>query len=291
MELYLEHMRSRFIRYTPYSIPYSHKESGQVLLISLLVLSIATTVALSLISRSTTDVTISNQISESSRAFSAAEAGIEEALKSGVGTSVPQVLTAGVSYNVAKADIGGAAGAYVFPKKISHGTTETLWLVNHNADGTLIETPTYTAAAIDVCWSQETTIPAMIVSVFYKTAAGGYRVAKGAYDPNSARALTNKFSAPTSLTGGCGDGTTTYKQTITFTAEMDTLLMLRLQPLYADANIAITASGALPIQGSKLESTGTSEGGLARKIVVYQQYRSPPSIFNSVIYSQGSFGH
>lgn len=278
---------------------YQKQQEGQVLLISLLVLSIATTVALSLISRSTTDVTISNQISESSRAFSAAEAGIEEALKSGVGTSGAQVLTAGISYSVSKADIGGSAGAYVFPKKISPGATETLWLVNHNADGTLIETPTYTSATVDVCWSQETTIPAMIVSVLYKTAGGLYQVARGAYDPDSGRALTNNFSGVSSSTGGCGAGTgTTYKQTISFGAftpainpVSDSLLMLRIQPLYADANIAVSAAGILPIQGNKLESTGTSEGGLARKIVVYQQYRSSPSVFDSVIYSQGAFGH
>lgn len=278
---------------------HKQHQEGQVLLISLLVLSIATTVALSLIGRSTIDVTISNQITQSSRAFSAAEAGIEEALKTGVGTTVPQVLTPGVSYNVAKADIGGVVGAYVFPKKISRGTAETLWLVNHDTDGTLAETPTYTQGTIDVCWSQETTIPAMIVSVIYKTAAGAYRVAKGAYDPDGTRALTNKFSGVTTSTGGCGSGTgTTYKQTVTFGSftpainpVSDTLLVLRLQPVYADANLAVGASGVLPLQGGKIESTGTSETGITRKIVVYQQYRSPPSIFDSVIYSQGSLGH
>lgn len=274
-------------------------QCGQVLLISLLVLSVATTIVLSLIGRSTTDVTISNQISESSRAFSAAEAGIEEALKTGAGSGGAQVLTAGITYTVAKADIGGAAGAYVFPKKISHGRTETLWLANHNANGTLIEMPTYTAAGVDVCWSQETTTPAMIVSVMYKTAGGQYRVARGAYDPDGTRRVRNNFSSVTASSGGCGAGTgTTYKQTITFggfvpaiNPASDTLLMLRLQPVYADANLAVNASVALPTQGGKIESTGTSEAGITRKIVVYQQYRSPPSFFDSVIYSQGSFGH
>lgn len=278
---------------------YRRNQEGQVLLISLLVLSIATTVVLSLIGRSTTDVTISSQITESSRAFSAAEAGIEEALKTGVGTTGAQVLTAGVTYNVARGDIGGAAGAYVFPKKVSRGTVETLWLVGHNADGTLAETPTYTAATIDTCWSSETTTPAMIISVFYKTPAGAYRVTKGAYDPDGTRALTNKFSGVTAMTGGCGVGTgTTYKQTVTFGAftpainpSSDTLLMLRLQPVYANTNLAVNASGALPLQGTKLESTGTSGTGLTRKIVVYQQFRAPPSLFDSAIYSEGSFGH
>ncbi|MDP1722702.1 MAG: hypothetical protein Q8L37_05830 [Candidatus Gottesmanbacteria bacterium] len=275
------------------------RQSGQIVLISLLVLSIATTIALSLIGRSTTDVAISNQITESSRAFSAAEAGIEEALKTGVGTSGAQVLTAGVTYAVAKADIGGALGAYVFPKKVSRGTTETLWLVNHNADGTLIETPTYTSPTIDVCWSQESVTPALSVAIVYKTAGGLYRMARGSYDSDSTRALTNKFSGVTASTGGCGAGTgTTYKQTITFGSftpavvpASDTLLMVRIVPLYADASIAVNTTSALALQGSKLESTGTSGNGITRKIVVYQQYRSPPSVFDSVIYSQGSFGH
>ncbi|MBI5621177.1 hypothetical protein HY949_05315 [Candidatus Gottesmanbacteria bacterium] len=274
-------------------------QQGQVLLISLLVLSIATTVALSLIARSTTDVTISDQITQSSRAFSAAEAGIEAALQSGAGSQGVQVLTAGVTYTVNKADIGGASGAYVFPKKVSRGIAETVWLVNHAADGSLVEIPTYTAAGIDVCWSAQTTTPAMIVTILYKTAGGAYRVAKGAYDPDSTRALTNKFSGVTAATDGCGAGTgTTYKQTITFGSftpvvnpATDTLLMLRVMPVYSDTNLAVNATGALPLQGSKLESTGTSGTGITRKIVVYQEYRSPPSVFDSVIYSQGSFGH
>lgn len=278
---------------------YRGNQEGQVLLISLLVLSIATTVALSLIGRSTTDVTISNQITQSSRAFSAAEAGIEEALKTGIGTEGTRTLAANVAYTVSKADIGGAAGAYVFPKKASRGTSETLWLVDHDTNGQLVESPKYAEPSIDVCWSQETTTPAMVVSVFYKEQSdSSYRVARGAYDPGGTRANTNKFSAPTATSGGCGDGNTTYKQTIIFgdfipaiTPVTDTLLMLRLQPVYADANLAVNATGALPTQGSKLESTGTSEGGIARKIVVYQEYRSPPSIFDSVIYSQGSFVH
>ncbi len=292
-------MRFRFVHHTLYAIRHTQYESGQILLISLLVLSIATTVALSLIGRSTTDVTISRQISESSRAFSAAEAGIEEALRSGAGTEGAQVLTPGVTYTVARSTIGGAAGSYVFPKKVKRVTSEALWLVNHNPSGALVETPTYTAPTIDVCWSSEPTTPAVIVSVFYKTAVGQYRVARGAFDPNSTRAATNKFSAVTATSGGCGAGTgTTYKQTVTFASfspainpAVDTLLMLRLQPVYADITLAVNAVGALPLQGSKLESTGTSEAGLTRKIVVYQEYRSPPSIFDSVIYSQGSFGH
>lgn len=277
-------------------------QRGQVLLISLLLLSIATTVVLSVIGRSTTDVSMSNQITESSRAFSAAEAGIEEVLKTGAGTAGTQVLSSGASYAVSKATIGGATGIYQFPKKVTVGSSETLWLIGHNADGTIKDIATtdkYTANSIDVCWSQESPIPALVVSVvYYKTAGGQYGVARGAYDPDGTRAGTNKFSSPSSTSGGCGDGNTTYKQTITFgdftpaiSPAVDTLLMLRLQPVYNDTFVAINASGTIPSQGSRLESFGTTQTGVTRKIIVYQQYRSPPSIFDSAVYSQGSFGH
>jgi hypothetical protein len=118
-------------------------QSGQVVLITLLVLTIATTVALSLIARTTTDTTITAQVEESSRAFSAAEAGIEEALKTASGTIGAKVLTSGVLYNVTVNSIGGAVGVYEFSKKTLKGDTETLWLVAHDSNGVPIITQTY----------------------------------------------------------------------------------------------------------------------------------------------------
>src|SRR4030042_2981143 len=153
------------------------KQSGQVVLITLLVLTIATTVALSLISRTTTDTSITNQVEESSRAFSAAEAGIEEALKIGVGTSLPTAIIGSpdVSYSVSMASIGGAAGAYQFPRKTLKDTTETVWLVDHQSSGALAEplSPTYVSPSIDICWSSESTTPALVVTVLYRESRHG----------------------------------------------------------------------------------------------------------------------
>ena len=56
---------------------------GQALVIILLVLAVASTVVLSLVSRTVTDVAITTKEKDSSRAFSAAEAGVEEALVGG----------------------------------------------------------------------------------------------------------------------------------------------------------------------------------------------------------------
>src|SRR3989344_5511027 len=57
------------------------KESGQVILILLLIMTVALGIGLSLVQRSLGDISTSIKVEQSSRAFSAAEAGIESAIK------------------------------------------------------------------------------------------------------------------------------------------------------------------------------------------------------------------
>lgn len=267
---------------------------GQILLITLLILTIATTVALSLISRTTTDTTITSQIEESSRAFSAAEAGVEEALKSGMGSGGPQVLTGSeATYDVTVSNIQDAAGIYMFPTKIAQGETVTLWLVSHDAGGAIVETPTYTSSSIRICWSSESTTPAIVATLFYKESSdSSYRTLKAAFDPDSSRATLNNFSS-SYTPGGCGGATgTAYKVTLTYPTinpASDILLALRIRPLYSDAILGIDSGVAsLPVQAKRIDSTGSTDTGTNRKIVVYQQFRSPPTIFDSALYSQSS---
>lgn len=272
-------------------------EQGQVVLITLLVLTIATTVALSLISRTTTDLSITTQVEESSRAFSAAEAGIEQALKTASGTVGAQVLTPGVTYSVNVAAIGNAAGLYELPKKTTRGNTETVWLVPHDPTDGSLQTGSanrYKSPSISVCWTSESTTPALAITVLYKQSTGAYETVKAAFDPDAVRAASNGFSAP--VPGGCGGSpATAYKATLTFNSlnpaldpAVDSLIALRLRPMYSDTTMVVDAGGTvLPLQGNRIESTGTTAGGTNRKIVVYQQYRSPSSIFDAALYSEG----
>lgn len=263
----------------------------------MLVLTVATTIALSLIGRATIDLSISNQLEESTRAFDVAEAGIESALRTGTGGSA--TIASGTSYNVTVNQIGGAAGVYQMAHKTTQGTTETLWLVTHNGDGTLDETPFYTSSALYVCWSQETTVPALIISILYKEGTDGtYKVARVALDPNAATNLNN-FDSVITATNGCGLGNY-YQKQIDFAVlgitvsgvSSDTLLAMRMRPEYADTTIAVDGGIlGVPKQGNQIESVGTTSTGISRKVVVYQQYRAAAGIFDSVIYSQSSFGH
>ncbi len=277
-------------------------QQGQILLITLLVLTVATTIALSLIGRATIDLSMSNQLEESARAFNAAEAGVEQALKSGVGTNGPSVLTPGITYDVVVNSIGGASGVYQLPHETPQSVTETIWLVEHDPlTGALDETPLYTSSTIELCWSQETApdiAAGVVVGVLYKEGTdGSYQIARMAVDPNAAT-NNNNFDDTGITTSGCSLGY--YQKQISFAAlgiaptgaSADTLLALRVRPVNSDTTIAVDAGvTGVPKQGNEIRSTGATGTGVSRKVVVFQQYRAPLSIFDSVIYSQSSFGH
>lgn len=269
-----------------------NNQSGQIALLSLLVLMVATTVGLSLIARSTTDVSVARNVEESSRAFSAAEAGIEEGLKSGESSGGDVIIdpALGVKYSVEVTSVGGNANPFELPWETVKEDTETIWLVNHDpATGLIIETPTYTASTIDVCWSTETIHPAVVVTILYKTGTS-YRVAKAAYDPDS---RSNNFTTPSA--GGC-TANTNYHTTITFSdygiaPASDTLIALRIRPVYSGAQLAVAplSPQTLPSQGSVVEAAGSAGSNVNRKITAFKQFRAPASIFDYAVYSESSF--
>lgn len=271
-------------------------QKGQIVLITILVLAVGATVVLSLLGRTTVDLNITNQIEESSRAFSAAEAGIEEALKLGSSissTTIPGVTD--VTYKVDRISLGGTTGTYQVPTVVKKGEVASVWLINHDATGALIIAPTYTAPSIDLCWSGST-IPALVVAVIYKESTdNSYKVARGAWDP-SAR---GGFTAGQTTSSCAVTGASYYRQTLTFnslsptlTPLTDTLIELRIRPLYADAQIAVvSAAQALAVQGNRFESSGMTLSGMTRKVLVFQQYRSALGIFDYAVYSQNNIVH
>lgn len=265
-----------------------------MILIAILTLAVAGTIALSLVARGTTDTKISSHVEESSRAFSAAEAGIEEALKTGIGGA--STLTSGnATATTTVAAFGSGIGPFTIPRRVSQGLGDTVFLVPHDTQGSMIESPYYQASSLDVCWSKEgTTIPALTASLWYKD-AGAYKIKTLAFDPDASRQITDSFTLVNDLGSGCGQPSV-YKTTITFaTLGLDpttqTLLFLRVRPLSADATVSVDATGALPIQGNRIESTGVAGANTTRKVVVYQQYPTPPLLADFVLFSQEALSH
>lgn len=266
------------------------RQEGQALLISLLVLSVATTVVLALIGRTTTTVAITAQSEESAKALAAAEAGMEQALKAGTSVNGSySVSGSAYSYTVNQLVIGGGTGVYTFPSKTPKGTTEILWLSPHNSLGILDESGSNDYnQGLSICWSSESTVPAIVVSLLYKTVAGSYGISREAYD-FTASTRGNSFSSVAVPGPNCNNSTNYYKQVITLKSDPDINLALRIRPLYNDTQIAIQTGGllmSLPAQGYRYESTGTFESGTTRKVLVNQFFRGPDTIFDYVLYSQ-----
>lgn len=269
-----------------------HSQSGQVVLVTLLVLSVATTIALAMASRTTTDVKISTQVEDSSRAFSAAEAGIEEGLRTGTAITDAPIGASGVSYTVSPSDLG-ASENYVFPAVTPEGNTATLWLVDPTTGPPY--TPQYTGSYIDLCWQGNMAV----VAALYFNDGGTYKVGRLAYDPDIARSGGNEFDYPiTSTSGTCGT-INGNMQRLSFAdfdtnATSDNAIMLRFKPVYGQTQFGVKSSGPLtmiPSQGKIYESCGTVEGtDVTRCLSVQQGYKTPSGLFDYVIYAQsGNF--
>lgn len=262
----------------PQGKPLFWESSGQALLIILLVMAVALTISLSVISRSITDIRISQQTEEAARAYSAAEAGIEEALITGSSGSLTFSET-GAKYTTDVAGVG-EGNEFVFPQELTQNEIQTLYLARYETSGSL--TRYYTAGTINVCWRGNA---ALEVSTYYQQ-AGSYKVARVALDPDASRRDTNKFDPPD------GDSCVglSNKKTLTLpTGANITLLFLRLRVFYANAQVGIASpegpGGTLPSQGTKIESTGQA-GQATRKVEVVRFHPAPPEIFDFVLFSE-----
>lgn len=267
-------------------------ESGQALLIILLVMTVGLTIGLSSIGRSSTDIKISTQMEDSARAFAAAEAGIEAALKgetSGNGTFSDNKAT----YTFTSAAAGNSSQFRV--NNVSVGDTYTVWLVKHNdTDGTLDpSTGFYNSAAkkINICWEKaESVDPSMEITLVYQQTGsnGPYQIFRGAYKAPS-DLHSNNFAASGSYDCGLG-----FNYGVEFDYSTAPLFYkafaLRLRPFYGSANIGVQAVGSgvsLPQQGIEITSTGTS-GESTRKVKVTRTYPVLPAIFDYILFSGGS---
>ncbi len=293
-------------------LPQSKRESGQALLLVVLSLAIVLTIILSILSRSVTDIAVTSRSEESMRAFSAAEAGIEQALV--IGADVNGTI-GNSNFN---ADVSGfAEGTQEFanPAGALSGESVLFWFVAHNQTTGEIEcsasSPCFTGTSFKICWGESgtgagnATTPAVETSIFYAVTpgdAGTTRVARATYDPNTTRRTSNNFSAPDGGTCTTDGENFQFQKIIDLTAlgipagsytVQNGLQFVKVRlfyntdvahPVGIDVNQA--GNSLLPSQGLKIESTGQA-GESNRKINVFQGFGEVPPIFDTVVFSPG----
>ena len=298
-------------------------DSGQALLLVLLSMSVVLAVVLSSVSKSVTDISITGYEEDSLRAFSAAEAGIEEALLESVvpGDIIPPTQLdaldpADPSYH-ANVNDPDAGDRFEYPDKLTSGQVATFWFVSHDNNGNLLcagETCTSTNR-LEFCWTDDgdpTPAPALEVSIYYDTSGSSYaspndfsdlKVKRFNFDPNPASAASRHFITASST---CNTGTQYEYSTgnyfstlsaivdacVNSSSPLNCLIAARVRILDTGnsgqkVSLQVEASTRLPPQGVLISSTGTS-GDSTRKVTVLQGYPEPPDIFEGILFSGGN---
>lgn len=283
-----------------------NNEKGQMILVLILVLVVVLGIGLSVVQKSLVDVSTSTKVEESSRAFSAAEAGIEKVLQSGIAILKPIPLGNEAEIkSVGKSDIpkqpqeGGTQLALEYPPLAKEEVAQ-VWLADlYSPDNP--PKPYYTHSSLDVYWGQQNITddaekPAIEIKVI-EYSGNAYTTRPFYLDSNSQRAQTTGFTE-----GQCSNQapiTTTYGDNRKFYCKWTLeglsgrLILLRARILYSSGSqpfaVAAVGTGAghyLPTQAKILISTGTS-GETQRKVSVFRLDKVVPHYFDYAIFSSG----
>jgi len=298
-------------------------QKGQALILLLLVMAAVLTVVLSAVSRSVTEVTVSSFEEDSLRAFSAAEAGVEDKLLNPqIGNFEPVNLDSSTSYDADVSVNRETDRQFKYPKELSSGESATFWLVSHeptsgrlNCD--VADQRCYKGNQITLCWGKEpepapSSTPAIEVGIFYDDIGNpsytqsvlnpnnfsNVKVARTAFDKN-ASIKGNNFDDNVSTTDSCiMDGQEfLYKVNNVIPAGFDPLcqaingcfltVVVRMLDNDTSQPIGIEVQGGpndLPAQGILIESTGAA-GQSTRRVNVFQSYPEIPNLFDAAVFS------
>lgn len=250
----------------------THSQSGQVGIIIILIMVVLLTFGLSIASRSTREVALSQQEEESNRVFNAAEAGVERALATDLdfqgeefsedGTIIPGTDSS-LSYNIRK--------NRVLETRLIQGTTAMIQM----QDAT---NPLPTEISID--WSRETDCGAarkpasLIVSVYNVTGLDESvrHLAFGACTRNDEIAVA-------------GVGQNGYYRRATITTQAGDQFM-RIKSMYNDTHLRVSAPTTLPTQAYNIRSEAESTlGNETRAVEVLRTLPVAPSVMDYALFS------
>ena len=271
----------------------SRKSSGQAVLLVILGMAVVLTIVLSVVSRSVTDVSVTKVEEDSSKAFSAAEAGIEKLLIGGSSFTESNLGDIGASVSAQALDFG--SGTIVdFFETYNSGDIATVWFVSHDDNNIqkLICTtskPCFNGTSFSVHWNENAAVE---VAVYYGSGAiddppnfSGVKVKRFAFDPNATRRNNNKFSA----TIASSQQGYSYSTGDIILFGLTRPLFARVKFLYGSVNgfrVTTPTGYPLPSQGRLLVSKGVANNA-ARQVEVRDYYRAPIEVFEAGIFSRG----
>ena len=252
------------------------KQSGQVLLVVVLVMVVSLTLGLSIASKSITNFKTSTEEADSQKALQAAEAGIERAVQNQ--TAIPTgTFESSSSYTTSVSDTNLSSIILNGGNPLIRDEGIDLWLSNYPdystpATGSISSFKIYWGTSSNTCDSLTSPVPAIEIAVISGTKDSPV-LTKYAYDPCDTRRNSNKFWA-TSGSGTVSDVQFNYSATVSVTNG----LIARIIPLYGNGVIGVSSQTPFPSQGKVIVSTGTS-GTSKRVVKVFQGHPAIPGEF------------
>lgn len=287
-------------------------QQGQIVIILLLVMVVSLAVGLSVVGRSISDVSNSTVSETSSRAFSAAEAGLERVLQnsdslgSSGTTSINFDNTSTSNVNWTK-DLPSDGMAIEFPP-IDKSTVAQVWLANPTWAGSPepngVPVDNYNGRWVYVDFGdsdpskysggKDQEMPAIEIN-YISWNGSQYVSQRFFYDSNATRQLTNGF---TLCSAGAPVGSTTLGTNRSFLcrAQVDlgfinAAVMLRIRLLYTNLShpIAVEPNPPynLPPQASKYAAQGNS-GQTQHNLTVFKEEKMLPFFFDYALFSAGN---
>lgn len=268
-------------------------QEGQIGLVVILIMAVGLTIGLAIASQSVTDISISETEERSLRAFNAAEAGIEEALKQDTPTSGSILigdLTANVEVNPStepEKSLARNETMEVTTKNVSTTQVKISWVDKNN------ECP---EDDCNSCIDEENGAPASLeilkVTVTEDengivTSAVPYRYL---YNSSSCAGL----SESNHIIDIADVGADPYlnQVDIDVAGGASTYDVLRIRPLYSQATAKVEGvDAALPGQKYEITSSATTETGETRTVQVTKTIETWPPIFDYVLFSGSQLVH
>lgn len=242
-------------------------QSGQVAVVVLLIMVVLLTIGLSLATRTTQELFLSDQQAESARVFNAAESGIEQALSEvQVGSGTLTVDGVDVQYNV--------TGSSTLDTRVTEGMSVHLDMSGYAGN------VSFEWATEGACSSR-----ASLVAMIYFDDNGTTKAMSVPFGPGC-------DSRSDDFTDAGNAGGNPYYHTYTIPASAlpsgpnISVLFMRVKPIYADTDIRITGGIGFPTQYHVINSTATYVGGdEERSIEVSRTLPSGPSYMDYALYS------
>ena len=296
---------------------------GQALIIILLAMSVVMTVVLSSVSRSVTEVVTTTYEEDALRAFSAAEAGVEEKLLD-IGTvgSEPKTVeldttvsyTVGVEDRNVSFDADGKQIEYLNP--LSSGEAATFLFTSRGEGGQFVcdgDNPCWVGTMLRMCYGSPGSAvqPAIELSVYYDTTYKSIASPNNYADVAVFRRVYDNVSgrtpgAVTASTSGCFDDGSQYKYRAVFnlsappsghfigncstgSSSAGCILFVKVRMLYEQNQplafwIVTNNPDTIPSQGVLISSEGVA-GDAIRRVEVYRYHPEPLNLFDSAVFS------